>query len=117
MSWSITINDLDTIEQLPDEVYDSACADHEEYRDDAEFAFMTAKGRELVSATISGGRTPSPYGGPETVVICVTGFTSHAEGHAVPPMTARSFNDSVLDNIYVGPDAEDDPDGFWESPV
>lgn len=107
MSWAITINDLDSIEQLPDEVYDRACSEHPEYRDDAEFAFMTAKGRGMVMATISGGRTPHMYGGAETIVIAVTGFDSHAEGHAVPPVAARDFNQSVLDNIWLGPDEDE----------
>ncbi len=104
MSWSITINDLDQIEELPDELYDKACRDNTDYYGDANAAFNLAKQAGLVSATISGGRTPSPYGGPDTVVVSVVGFNNRNVGHAVPPIAARDFNGTVLSNILSGPD-------------
>lgn len=117
MSWAITINDLDMIDKLPPEIYDKACSENPEYREDAEHAFAVAKYRGLVSATISGGRTPSPYGGPDTVTISVVGFNSRAEGHAVPPMSARNFNEQMLYNIFNGPDEDDYPEDTYEDYV
>lgn len=116
MSWAITINDLDNIDKLPPEVYEKACAEHPEYREDAEHAFAVAKYRGLVSATISGGRTPSPYGGPDTVTISIVGFNSRDVGHAVPPMVGRDFNVAMLDTIFNGPDPDDDEGREWHSP-
>jgi len=111
MSWAITINDLDKIEELPDELYDKACRDNREYYGDANAAFNLAKEAGLVSATISGGRTPSPYGGPDSVVVSIVGFNSRAEGHAVAPMAARDFNRATMDNILAGPDDGEDENG------
>lgn len=114
MSWAITINDLDTLDQLPDEIYDSACAENPEYDGDARFAFNLAKERGLVMATISGGRTPSPYGGPDTVTVSIVGFNNRNEGHAVPPLHSRDFNQAVMDAIRFGPDPdEDEIEPYW----
>lgn len=109
-SWSITVNDLDQIEELPGHVYDTACGDDAELQGDALAAFVSAKERGLVSATISGGRTPSPYGGPDTVIISVTGFNNRNEGHATPPPIARDFNASMVTTILTGPDPESEPE-------
>lgn len=116
MSWAITINDLDTLEQLPDEIYDSACAENPEYDGDARYAFSLAKARGLVTAAISGGRTPSPYGGPDTVTISIVGFNNRNEGHAVPPPASRDFNATMMNNILYGPDIDDDDGeiGMWD---
>jgi hypothetical protein len=124
MSWAITVNDLDQIDDLPDEIYYNASKDNPVYEADARLAFRAAKDAGLVSATLSGGRTPSMYGGPDTVTISVVGFDSRAEAHAVPPISGRNFNAAVLGNIYAGPDLEDgldefdaeDPDGEWHAP-
>jgi hypothetical protein len=107
MSWAITVNDIDKIEELPDTLYDMACRENPDYYGDANAAFNLAKQAGLVSATISGGRTPSPYGGPDTVVVSIIGFDNRNEGHAVPPIAARDFNSTVLRNIMEGPDDED----------
>lgn len=106
MSWSIRINGLDTLDELPEDSLLEASKDNEAYRDDAIAAFDAAKRAGLVSATISGGRTPSPYGGPDTVVLSVIGFDSHAQGHAVPPHSeAMSDMERImLSNILYGPD-------------
>lgn len=109
-SWSITVNDLDQIDTLPGEIYDKACGDDAELQGDALAAFVSAKERGLVSATISGGRTPSPYGGPDTVVITVVGFNNRNEGHAVPPMSGRDFNSTMVSTILAGPDEETEPE-------
>lgn len=121
MSWAITINDLDVTGELPDEIYEKAAKDNPEYEHDARLAFELAKSAGLVSATISGGRTPSPYGGPDTVTISVVGFNNHNQGHAVPRPQGRDFNAAVLDNIYAGAydndRLEDDQyPGGWHAP-
>lgn len=102
MSWSVTVNDLDKTSMLPGTALDTAGKDNPAYRDDAITAFKAAKRAGLVSATLSGGRTPSPYGGPDSVVISVVGFDSRAVGHAVPP--PGDFNASMRATILAGPD-------------
>ena len=117
MSWSITINDLDQIEKLPAEKYAVLAKDNPAYESDARAAFKLAKRIGLVSATISGGRTPSMYGGPDSVAVSIVGFDSRREGHAVPPAIGHNFNDAVLANIYGGPDPEsefNDSDDYVE---
>ena len=109
-SWSITVNDLDQIEELPEDIFLKACGEDAELQSDAHSAFISAKERGLVSATISGGRTPSPYGGPDTVVITVVGFNNRNEGHAVPPITGRDFNSTMVSTILAGPDEETEPE-------
>lgn len=108
MSWAITINDIDQIDDLPEEYYLRAAKDNPAYDADARLAFRTAKEAGLVSAAISGARTPSMYGGPDSVVLSIVGFDSRKEGHATPPISGRNFNAGVLGNIYAGPDVEDD---------
>lgn len=107
MSWSVTIDDLDRIEFLPDEIYGRLGKDNPLYAQDAAAAFLTAKEAGLVSATLSGGRTPSPYDGPDAVVISIVGFSDRREGHAVP----LRFNDQVRHNIAAGPDSEKSDNG------
>jgi hypothetical protein len=115
-TWSITINDLDQISELPADVYDKACGNDAELQGDALGAFVTAKERGLVSATIAGGRTPSPYGGPDTVTISIVGFNNRNEGHATAPIAGRNFNATMVDTILAGPGKDDfDPD-TWEYP-
>lgn len=116
MSWSVTINDLDTIVELPRELIETIGKDNILYARDALFAFDLAKASGLVSATLSGGRTPSPYGGPDSVVISVVGFDSRKEGHAVPP-SGRNFNLEMKRVIASGPDEyEDDYNQAWHAP-
>lgn len=109
-SWSITVNDLDQIEELPEDIFLKACGEDAELQSDAHSAFISAKERGLVSATISGGRTPSPYGGPDTVVISIVGFNNRSEGHAIPPITGRDFNSTMVSTILAGPDEETEPE-------
>jgi len=113
MSWSITINDLDKIGKLSDDVYDKACSEHPAYRADAEAAFKIAKDRCFPSACISGGRTPHMYGGPETVTISIVGFDGNWDNaKAVPP---NDFNETMRSRILDGPDIPGgDYEGFWK---
>jgi len=100
MSWSVTVNDLSTVEELPPQIIDKIGWDNPKYKEDAQLAFFVAKSCELDSVTLSGGRTPSPYGGPDNVVITIIGFDGTSG------IRARDFNMSVLDNIFTGPDNE-----------
>lgn len=103
MSWSVTIDDLDTIDPANprlDQVLRKLSEDNPAYENDARQAFRAARASGLVSATLSGGRTPSPYGGPVSVVIAITGFDSRAVGHAV----AKPFYQQTRENIAAGPD-------------
>lgn len=107
MSWSVTVNDLDTVDELPEFTYQKISEDNPDYDRDSRAAFTAAKSAGLASATLSGGRTPSPYGGPDTVVISIVGFSDRREGHAVPPFARRDFNAQVIDTILSGPDEEE----------
>jgi hypothetical protein len=104
MSWTVTVNNLDSTSLLPEKALETAGKDNPAYRDDAITAFKAAKRAGLVSATLSGGRTPSPYGGADTVVICITGFDSRAVGHAVSREVAADFNRTMRETILAGPD-------------
>ena len=85
VSWSLVVNDLDSVRELPGEIYDKVAEDNPAYRGDLEIALSAAKRAGLVSATLAGGRTPSPYvGGPDVVVISVHGFDREGVGKAVP---------------------------------
>ena len=109
MSWSLTVDDLDQVDQLPDELLSRVGSDNPLYSIDARLAFTVACAAGLVSATLSGGRTPSPYGGADTVVISVVGFSDRREGHAV----ARKFYPTMIDTIT----AEMTPNEHWRLPL
>jgi hypothetical protein len=128
MSWQITVNDIDRIaDGAADDVLATVGSDNPEYIYDATLALVCARDAGLVSATLSGGRTPSPYGGPDTVVISVIGFSDRRVSHAVPPQVPPNqetspaelmpgywpdesfgFYDTMARTILAGPDKEDD---------
>lgn len=125
VSWQLTVNDLDDIQALPDSVLDSVGTDNPAYTADAGLAFKCAKQAGLVSVTLSGGRTPSPYGGPDTVIISVVGFSDRRQSHAVPPAAVpnqesdpyelsdvygEGFYEMMARTIGAGPDTEEDDD-------
>lgn len=95
MSWSITVDDLDKITELPHDQISALARDNPLYADDARLCLTIAVAAGLASATLSGGRTPSPYNGPDTVVLSVVGFSDHREGHAVP----RKFYPTMRETI------------------
>lgn len=99
MSWSVTVNDLQDVTELPEDVLAKLADDNVYYAYDAKLAFTAAKTGGLTSATLSGGRTPSPYGGPDSVVISVVGFAGPGEGHAVP---RHDFYREVMNSINAG---------------
>lgn len=98
MSWSVTVDNLWELTELPVETLAKLSEDNPKYFGDAQLAFALAKQSDLVSATLAGGRTASPYGGPDTVVFSVVGFDSRNSGHAVP-----GFYQQVIENIVSGP--------------
>lgn len=104
MSWAVTVNDLATIDELPLQILQKLSWDNPLYLDDANLAFRIAKAANLDSATLSGGRTPSPYGMPDTVVISVVGFDGPIPGEI--GVRARDFNAAKIDTILSGPDSE-----------
>lgn len=95
MSWSITVEDLDKINELPAAQLARVGSDNPAYSDDARLLLTVAVAAGLVSATLSGGRTPSPYGGPDTVVMSIVGFDSRAEGHAVRTPFYPTMRDTI----------------------
>lgn len=113
MSWSVTIDDIDSIpEDIPEglhAVFAKLGEDNPAYTRDAEFLFATARAAGLVSCTLSGGRTPSPYGGPDSVVLAIVGFDSRAEGKAVAKsLPSPGFYNQMRATILSGPDTPEE---------
>jgi hypothetical protein len=109
MSWSVTVDNLQDIRELPEAVYDKLSKDNPLYLTDATGAFRLAKDAGLVSVTLAGGRTPNPYGGAEVVVISITGFDSDKIGRAVPKDFMQKMRETVM-----APDEDDEfPDTTW----
>lgn len=105
MSWSVTVEGVQDIQDLPHTILAKIGEDNARYEADAVWAFHLAKNAGLVSATLAGARTPSMYGGPDTVIISVHGFDSHRVAHAVEK---KSHDDMVRDEIFSGPEAVDE---------
>jgi len=116
VSWSITVNDLQQVtDGLPDYMLKAIAIDNPAYEADAGLAFECAQAAGLVSATLSGGRTPSPYGGPDTVVISVIGFSDRRQAHAVPPQFPDEASRPPLSPEYPFDDEYDDDYSFYET--
>jgi hypothetical protein len=73
MSWSVTVNNLEEYEGFPIETQEFFASNHPSYPRDAANALAIAKQLGLRSATLSGCRTPNPYGGDEIVDVSVRG--------------------------------------------
>jgi hypothetical protein len=73
MSWSVTVNDVDGYEELSLDLQEYFASQHPGYVRDAMAALALAKAVGLRSATLSGGRTPNPYGGDEIADISIRG--------------------------------------------
>ena len=124
MSWSVSLNDLQQMtDGLPDDVLATLSRDNPLYEADAGLAFECARQAGLVSAGLSGGRVPSPYGGPDTVTISIVGFSDERLSHAVPPVYpdahmpapqwagyGESFYETMARTIHAGPDPVRVPD-------
>ena len=105
MSWSVTVNDIGKMTyQLPESVMAQISRDNPLYEQDASLAFALAKAAELSSATLAGGRTPSPYGGPDTVVFSVVGFAS------TPDSEGSEFNETMTRTITSEADTSGRPE-------
>jgi hypothetical protein len=73
MSWSVTVNDVANYEGFPLDLQEFFASQHPSYPRDAEQALETARVLNLKSATLTGMRTPNPYGGDEIVDVSVRG--------------------------------------------
>ena len=73
MSWCVTVNDVQERDELPLDKQEFFASQHASYPRDAAVALALAKAAGLRSATLSGARTPNPYGGDEIVDISVRG--------------------------------------------
>lgn len=73
MSWSIVVHDLPEFEGFEFETEEYFASHNASYPRDAQVALEMARKAGLKSATLSGGRTPNPYGGDEIVDISVRG--------------------------------------------
>jgi hypothetical protein len=73
MSWSVTINDVQEFEKLDVSTEEYFSSQHPSYPRDVAAALAVAKAVGLRSATLSGMRTPNPYGGDEIVDVSVRG--------------------------------------------
>ena|SRR5579871_1611710 len=74
MSWSFTLNGSVQDYKLPLWLIQDGLRGHAAYPGDMQLGLDMARQMNLKSATITGYRTPNPYGGPETVSITVLGF-------------------------------------------
>ena len=105
MSWSVTVNDISKMhDSLPETILTQVSRDNSSYEFDAMAAFALAQSAGLSSATLSGGRTPSPYGGPDTVVISVVGFAS------TPDSEGSEFNETMTRTITSEADTSGRPE-------
>jgi hypothetical protein len=100
MSWSVTFNQLqdfhdntlEALNALSNEQREYIHSHNPLYLSDLESAIIVALDLHLASATLSGGRTPSPVGSDEVVTVSIVGLT---EG--------RDFNKEMA-RIVVAPD-------------
>jgi hypothetical protein len=97
LSWSVTVNNLQDFQGLTLETQERFASDHPAYPRDAQLALDMAKTAGLKSAMLSGGRTPSPYGEDEIVLISVSGSPSN-----------NDFLSEMRSIIASGPDKDTD---------
>jgi hypothetical protein len=97
MSWSVTVNDIQTRESLPLETVELFSSLHPSYPRDAQAALVMARALGLTSATLSGGRTPNPYGGDEIADVSVRGTPVY-----------KDFLSEMREIIASGPGEESD---------
>lgn len=95
MSWSVTVNDIENYEGFPLELEEFFASQHPAYPRDAMMALGLARATGLQSATLSGCRTPNPYGGDEIADISVRGTPVY-----------KDFLHEMREIIRAGPDAE-----------
>lgn len=74
MSWSVVVQDIPSFERFDSTVIEKLVSSHIMYPFDADTALVAAKQAGLKSATLSGSRTPNPYGRDEVCTISIVGF-------------------------------------------
>jgi hypothetical protein len=79
MSWSVTVNNLQEYDGFDLETQQLIASQHAAYVRDADLALALARAAGLMSATLSGGRTPNPYTGDEITDISVRGTTGSSD--------------------------------------
>jgi hypothetical protein len=95
MSWSVTIQNVQEYEGFSHEIVEQMLTQHPQYPRDMALALSLAREAGLASASLSGGRTPNPYGDDETVNISIVGMEK-----------ALDFDAAMRRNIAAGPDAD-----------
>lgn len=104
MSWSATVQNVQEYEKLDPETEEYFSSQHAAYPRDFASALQLAKSIGLKSATLSGGRTPNPYGGDEIIDVSVRG--------------TPVYNDFLLEMreiIGAGPDISSDINRHYEA--
>lgn len=96
MSWSITFNEISKDTAIPPDVVEGMLTQHIQYGADMMAALTLAKRIGMKSGTLTGMRTPNPYGGPEVIDISVRGL-----------IEATDFNQEIIKILGTGPDGED----------
>lgn len=79
MSWSITVDNLQSYPNFPPDIQEQFASQHPSYPRDADEALVMAKLLGLKSATLCGGRTPNPYTGEDIVDVSVRGTPSNSD--------------------------------------
>lgn len=102
MSWSVTVNDIDSYQDFPLELQEFFVSQHPSYPRDATTALAMAKLLGLKSATLTGMRTPNPYGGDEIVDVSVRGTPLY-----------QDFLHEMREIIAAGIDNESDLARHW----
>lgn len=95
MSWSFTVNDVVQGFEIPPAVTEEFRRENEAYPADMLLALKLAQEMGLKTATLTGYRTPSPYGGPDSIGVSVMGT-----------IEASDWFGYVKANIEAGPDEE-----------
>lgn len=96
MSWSFTINDVVQGFEIPPAVIEEFRRENEAYPADMELALKLAQEIGMKTATLTGYRTPSPYGGPDSIGVSVMGTIEGSDWFR-----------HVKANIEAGPDQSD----------
>lgn len=77
--WNVTVDNLQDFNGFTLDTQELFANQHAAYVRDANEALAVAKAIGLKSATLSGARTPNPYGGDEVVHISISGFPTHSD--------------------------------------
>jgi hypothetical protein len=93
MSWSFTVNETMQQYELTEKLTGEMGAVNADYPADMAVALTAAKALGLSSGTLSGFRTPHPYGGPDSIGIAVMGTVE-----------ATDWHENVRSVIAAGPD-------------